>query len=125
MENTDQLSTARRIRADEVEERVRAVLTWMLAHGERISFYTVATRAFVARSTLYRNQKLRTLVKEARDDSMRPSLSSAHDEELRMKIACLESKLLYFKRENEYLKILNKQLKRSINYDYYHVEFAS
>lgn len=46
--------------------RVQHAIDELLAEGTRVSFYSVAQRAQVARSTLYRRPDLKTLVEAAR-----------------------------------------------------------
>ena len=63
-----QIVEANRTRSDEVARRVKVAIEVMQADGERISFYAVAKRAQVARSTLYRRLDLRRLVEGAREE---------------------------------------------------------
>lgn len=49
-----------------IEESVRNAITSLLAERESLSFYKVAERAQVSRSTLYRKQNLRRMVEGAR-----------------------------------------------------------
>ncbi len=56
-----------------IEQRVRRAVGEMAAEGKVPSFYQVAERAKVARSTLYRNPELRALVEEARRDAIAAS----------------------------------------------------
>lgn len=53
-------------REDFMEESVRNAIASLLAERESLSFYKVAERAQVARSTLYRKQNLRRMVENAR-----------------------------------------------------------
>lgn len=48
-------------------ERVRKAIDALEAEGQIPSFYRVAERAAVARSTLYRNKALRVCIEEARE----------------------------------------------------------
>ena len=73
----------------------------MLAGGERISFYSVATRAQVARSTLYRRPDLRRLVEDARASERLSSPSAANPPS---RIAELESELARVRQERDELK---------------------
>lgn len=50
------------------ERRVRQAVVSLQAEGKVPSFYQVARRANVARSTLYRNTALRDIVCRARDE---------------------------------------------------------
>lgn len=59
----------------ELVARTSAAIADLLASGRRISFYSVAARAAIARSTLYRCNDLRNLVEAARNDASRPSAS--------------------------------------------------
>lgn len=61
-----ELMQARKRHALALEHRVRAAVESLAAEGSAISFYRVAKRAEVARSTLYRNEILRACVEEAR-----------------------------------------------------------
>ena len=49
-----------------IEQRVQEAIAGLLIEGRKPSFYQVAHRANVARSTLYRNAVLRACVSEAR-----------------------------------------------------------
>lgn len=49
-----------------MEESVRDAIASLLAEGKTPSFYKVADRAQIARSSLYRKQNLRQLVEDAR-----------------------------------------------------------
>lgn len=51
---------------DEVTVRVRNAVEGLLAEGERVTFYAVADRAEVARSTLYRRDDLKAIIIAAR-----------------------------------------------------------
>lgn len=53
-------------REDFMEESVRNAIASLLAEREPLSFYKVAERAQVARSTLYRKRNLRRMVEDAR-----------------------------------------------------------
>ena len=50
-----------------MEESVRDAIASLLAEGKTPSFYKVADRARIARSSLYRKQNLRQLVEDARE----------------------------------------------------------
>lgn len=60
------LARAREFQSRSTERRVRGAVEALAAEGKRPSFYEVAKRAQVARSTLYRNASLRRCVEEAR-----------------------------------------------------------
>lgn len=60
------LARAREFQSQSTERRVRGAVEALAAEGKRPSFYEVAKRAQVARSTLYRNASLRRCVEEAR-----------------------------------------------------------
>lgn len=53
-------------REDAMEEGVRSAIASLLSEGETPSFYKVAERAQIARSSLYRKPNLRKLVEAAR-----------------------------------------------------------
>lgn len=74
---------ARQAYSQAVALRVRAVLDDMAAQGVVPSFYTVADRACVARSTLYRRPELKRLVAEAREAALRPVLRAGEADEPR------------------------------------------
>lgn len=94
-------------RTQREEEAVCAALRAAAAVGERISFNSIAQRSGVSRSTLYRNEALRTLVEEARSNqenrgaaaeeaiaAMRQQVAALQDQvrELSEKLDSLESK---------------------------------
>ena len=60
------LEEAREKLSDDIARRVRAAVGELLAKGDRLSFYAVAKKAQVSRSTLYRRGDLRELVESAR-----------------------------------------------------------
>lgn len=66
---------AREARSDDVASRVYEAIRVLVAEGARLSFYSVADRAQVARSTLYRNEELRLAVKEAQETSLKRRVS--------------------------------------------------
>ena len=63
---------------DEVVARVRQALSELQAANKRISFYSVAEKAQVARSTLYRCNDLRRLIETARSERTSPSDIPTH-----------------------------------------------
>ena len=63
------LSVSRQARSREVQQRVRDAVASLAEEGRRPSFYQVAQRAGVSRSTLYRNPALRELVEHARTEA--------------------------------------------------------
>lgn len=87
--------------ADTVRRTISAIEGLRKA-GERISFYSVAARAQVSRSTLYRSKDLRELVETAREDealSLRPQPGT-----LETRIAELEDELARTALERDELK---------------------
>ena len=78
---------ARQAYSQAVALRVRAVLDDMAAQGVVPSFYTVAERACVARSTLYRRPELKRLVAEAREAALQPTLHAKETGELHVEDA--------------------------------------
>ena len=88
-----QIVEANGARSDEIARRTMDVIGKMQANGERISFYSVAKRAQVARSTLYRRLDLRRLVEGAREEGV-ASISNDPDaasdiERLKKELACI------------------------------------
>ena len=73
----------------------------MLAGGERISFYSVAKRAQVARSTLYRRPDLRRLVEGAREGE---AAAIADEADAASDIERLEEELACVRRERDRLR---------------------
>lgn len=63
------LSASRQARSQEVQRRVRDAVASLVEEGRAPSFYQVAQRAGVSRSTLYRNPVLRELVEHARTEA--------------------------------------------------------
>ena len=76
--------------ADIVNRTISAIED-LRAAGKKISFYAVAERAQVSRSTLYRSEDLRELVEAARADGMLSQ--QAQHEALDARIAELEDEL--------------------------------
>ena len=96
-----QIAEANKARGNEVARRTRAAVEEMLAGGERISFYSVAKRAQVSRSTLYRRPDLRRLVEGARgggEAAIADGLGAASD------IERLEGELARVRRERDELR---------------------
>ena len=100
------LAETNKTRYDEVSLRVEKAIGELLAQSKRISFYSVAEKAGVARSTLYRRKDLRAAVEEARNamPSSMPCRTEAHTcigelkmelEQANRRIAELESVLHY------------------------------
>lgn len=61
-----------------IGERVRKAIDSLEAEGQMPSFYQVAERAAVARSTLYRNKALRVCIEEARERFSARAVAPAH-----------------------------------------------
>ena len=57
------------VQKEETATRVASAIDGLLAEGSAVSFYSVAERAQVARSTLYRRPELRAAVEGARSAS--------------------------------------------------------
>lgn len=62
----DVLGELRAANAMRMERAVRCAISSLVQEGKTLSFYNVAARSQVARSTLYRRQALRSLVEAAR-----------------------------------------------------------
>ena len=97
------LKTINDARRDWVAQRTICAIGEMMDKGERISFYSVAKRAQIARSTLYRRGDLRSLVERARagEESL-PMLDPSHP----ARVGELESELALVKQERDKLKRL-------------------
>lgn len=89
----DRAMWARATSRESVESRVSRALACMVENGEKVSFYAVAARANVSRSTLYRNELLRGLVIQARNDCVEAGCEKSADDQLRDRIALLEASL--------------------------------
>ena len=87
-----------------VEQQVVDALAKMMADGEPVSFYTVSKRACVARSTLYRNARLKALVVAARDVARANARSVSAADELRRRVGELEAELCRLEAENRMLR---------------------
>lgn len=80
---------------------VRRAIAQILEEGGRVSFYSVAERAQVSRSTLYRKPDLRRLVENARDataSASEPREPSLATERLLERISALEEELAQARR---------------------------
>ena len=97
----DHIEAINTTRHDEVTRRTICAILELLKTGETISFYSVAKRAQVARSTLYRRDDLKRIVMEARDSSTPPA---AQELEILVKIAELEKELAQVKLERDELE---------------------
>lgn len=104
------LEGARQTYSQEVALRVRAVLDDMATHGVVPSFYAVAERACVARSTLNRRPELKRLVAEAREAALRPVLRAGDADApcesaaRRSELAAGRGELAVLRRENDSLR---------------------
>ena len=107
-----QLLKTNKVRSDEIARRAITAIGEMQASGERISFYSVAKRAQVARSTLYRRADLRELVEGARANKGF-SLPDATDACSR--VAELEEELAYVRRERDEIREAISEM-RTVNY---------
>ena len=97
---------------NEVACRTAAAVEEMLANGERISFYSVAKRAQVARSTLYRRSDLRCLVDKARGGKRASALAGPGPF---ARLADLEGELACVRRERDWLEKKMRSI-RSVEY---------
>lgn len=66
-EHAEGLSIRASAATDDLPDRVRWAIGDLRDRGDRVSFYTVAQRAQIARSTLYRRDDLKRLVMSARE----------------------------------------------------------
>lgn len=87
--------------ADIVDRTISAIKD-LQAAGKKISFYAVADRAQVSRSTLYRSEDLRKLVETARADGI--LLRQAQHEALDARIVELEEELARVSLERDELE---------------------
>ena len=90
---------ARGAREDDVRMRVRKALEALTAENATVSFYAVAERAQVARSTLYRNEELKAAVEAARERALQCAQAQCSADEAdalrvaRAQIAALQRQL--------------------------------
>lgn len=96
-----QIAEANKARGNEVARRTKVAIEEMLADGEQISFYSVAKRAQVARSTLYRRPDLRHLVESARGGR---AAEIADKSDVDSDIERLEEELARVRRERDELR---------------------
>ena len=94
------LATANDSRHDEIVSRTKSAIQELRLLGERISFYAVADKAQVSRSTLYRCEDLRKLVEEARRDVASHHFDFAGRDD---RVAELERELARVSRERDEL----------------------
>lgn len=120
---TDQASIARLASQNEAEVHIKDTLAKMLAEEERISFYSVAARANIARSTLYRNKTLKSLVVRARNISAQRNQPVSKLDELRTQITQLEAALLNSKNECLVWKKKTLYYQRQETFSYYSIDF--
>lgn len=95
------LVNANDTRHEELVRRTRAAIEELAGQSKRISFYSVAEKAGIARSTLYRSPDLRQLVKSARAGEAIPL---SDEGALRTRIAELEQELEIAKREIQFAR---------------------
>ena len=120
--NTAGLEKARELYGNIMERNVRVALSQIAAESKVPSFYSVAERAQVARSTLYRKPELRKLVIDARAEatcssSPVPSLLDA----LRSENARLENEVRLLRRQLDSLAesaVRTSKSMRTPSYEY-------
>ena len=98
------LTTTNDKRHADIVRRTKSAIDELLAAGESISFYAVAAKAQVSRSTLYRSNDLRRLVENARSESA--AQLKGQSENPACRIAELEAKLASITHERDELKRL-------------------
>lgn len=86
------VADVRERRSADIERRVKDALIKLANRGCRVSFYSVAKEAFVSRSALYRNDRLRQMVEAAREGSMQGGQHS-DVERLEARVAALEAEV--------------------------------
>jgi len=84
-----------------IVHRTESAIEELQATGKRITFYSVADKAQVSRSTLYRCDELRKLVEEARAKTASNRAEPASRDD---RIAELERELAQMSREREELR---------------------
>lgn len=117
----DRAAGARLAWSREIERQVTDALAKMMADGEPVSFYTVSKRACVARSTLYRNARLKALVVAARDEARANARSVSVADELRRRVGELEAELRCLEAENRTLRARVASFPRHRGRTEYHV----
>lgn len=101
---------ARGAREDDVRMRVRKALEALTAENATVSFYAVAERAQVARSTLYRNEELKAAVEAAREQALQCAQARCSADEAdalrvaRAQIAALQRQLAQARAERDCLE---------------------
>ena len=95
------LTVANDYRHASIVSRVKAAIEELRLAGKRISFYAVANKGQVSRSTLYRSDDLRKLVEEARGAA---EASKAQIADNCSSIAKLESELARVSAERDEFK---------------------
>ena len=88
----------------DIVRRTKLAIANLQTTGKRISFYSVADKAQVSRSTLYRCRDLRELVEQARSGVL-PSLQDQPDS-LASRMAELEAELARVRQERDTLRQL-------------------
>lgn len=87
----------------EIVKRTKAAIRELVEAGKRITFYNVAEKAQVSRSTLYRCDDLRILVEEAR---AKTAPRDASNNTLETRVAELEQELAKVTFERDLLRCL-------------------
>lgn len=107
MDSSPDLAAIQKSYERPIEQRVQEAVDGLLSEGRKPSFYQVAHRAKVARSTLYRNAALRACVSEARarrsDELMAIAKPPGCAGDLRQ-IECLQADLAVLQREYDRLE---------------------
>lgn len=87
------IESARKARSDDMTARVSDAVEALMAEGAPVSFYTVAGRAQVARSTLYRRPDLRAVVEAAREAASVEPMRVEEQERLAREVWLLRRKV--------------------------------
>lgn len=74
-------------------KRVANAIESLLERGEPVTFYSVADRSQVARSTLYRRPDLREMIESAREKSQREANQQQELAQIEQRVGKVEKKL--------------------------------
>jgi len=122
--NTEKIVQIAKLKTEYTKKRVISIIEEMLKNSEKITFYSVCSKALVSKSFVYNNKEIRILIEKYRGKHVKPVQTvSAKDviiELLKSQIHDLEKKIHEIKKDElwkeKYEKLLeeNKELKKQL-----------
>ena len=129
--NTEKIVQIAKLKTEYTKKRVISIIEEMLKNSEKITFYSVCSKALVSKSFVYNNKEIRILIEKYRGKHVKPvqtvsakdviiELLKSQIHDLEKKIHDLSKKLDMIKKDElwkeKYEKLLeeNKELKKQL-----------